>query len=181
MAEPLFVVAIDPASRTGIAYGHIGAVPILTRIDLKKNGDKALEAYKNAALMAQRQFQESGPVDVLAIETPIWVTYGKTNADTVAMAQGLYAIFTGVAQANGIVIMPVAPRTWRAHFLGRGNLDRTSAKAAALRRCKQLHWETHDDEDAGDAAGIWDWACSQLKVPGLLARCQEEAQPWPSA
>jgi hypothetical protein len=167
------LVALDPASFTGVAFGEVHGPPELQVIRLKERGNTLVLACGNAADWWIRMIERLSPIDALAIEAPITVTWGKTNHDTMALAQGLYAIFTGIADAHRIKVMSVTVRSWRAHFLGTAKLPRQAAKERALLVCKHLGWETHGNDNAADAAGIWDYARGLLKTPGLLEGMHE--------
>lgn len=50
--------------------------------------------------------------------------------------------------------------TVRRLFIGHGNLPRDEAKAAVMRRCRQLRWNPQN-LDESDAGALWYWAMVQ--------------------
>lgn len=160
MAAPL-IVALDPATTTGLCYGNVGAKPTLLAQRFRSRADQADEDLYGAATAFFATFLKSRAPDLIAIEAPIQAAWGKTNAQTTSITRGLYAIFTGIARAKGIEVLRADIGTWRKYFLGSGRLPGSEAKQRCVRLCAQLGWEapTHD---AAEAAGVWCWAGSQI-------------------
>ena len=77
---------------------------------------------------------------------------------------GLFAIFTGIANAKGIKVLVAPVQTWRAFVLGDGKLPKAKAKARAVAVVHQLGWAEADvDHNAAEAGCQWLWACSQVE------------------
>jgi hypothetical protein len=160
------ILAIDLARQTGLACGRPGEIPLLQSVDFMGDGDLH-DFYGNlTAWMATRL--RDNPPDLIAIEEPVppSALAGRTNDDTTMMTIGGFAIVIGIIKAKKIPYEPVRVGTWRKHFIGRASMKaqgmstaevRRQNKAAVMRRCKLLGWSPPDD-NAGDAAGIWDWA-----------------------
>lgn len=155
-----YIIALDPATNTGLCEGRVGSTPILLAERFRVSRDEADEDIFGRATGFFATFLKTRSPDLIAIEAPIMATWGKTNAQTTSITRGLFAIFTGIAKCKGIPIIRADIGTWRKYFLGRGNLKGSVAKAECLRLCAQLGWSapTHD---AAESAGIWSWACSQ--------------------
>jgi hypothetical protein len=158
------ILAIDPSGRgTGIAEGVPGSTPRLQTLRFATDElDGPVEIFGHAAAWFS-QYLESHTLSVLAIEIPLMVH----NPMIVA---GLYAIFTGMARARGVRVMPVTIAEWRRYFLGRGRLDGATAKREAVRICRSLKWEA-EDHNAAEAAGVWLWCCAQLS-PSVAHRIE---------
>lgn len=161
MAAP-YIIALDPATTTGLCHGRVGERPTLIAQSFKS---KTEEDLYGAATAFFATFLKTRSPDLLCIEAPIMATWGKTNAQTTSITRGLYAIFTGIARCKGIEIKRADIGTWRKYFLGRGNLKGPEAKRQCVALCAQLGWEA-PDHNAAEAAGIWSWASSQLAPRG---------------
>lgn len=159
MATP-YVVGIDPAINTGLCHGRVGDKPTLLAQRFRFGDDQDEDVY-GAATCFFATFLKTRAPDLIAIETPIMASWGKTNNQTTSITRGLYAIFTGIAKCKGIPLVRADIGTWRKYFIGRGNLPGKEAKRQCVRLCARLGWDapTHD---AAEAAGIWLWACSKI-------------------
>lgn len=180
MAAP-YVIAIDPATNTGLCHGYVGSKPRLLAQRFRSGDDQDEDLY-GAATFFFASFLKDRTPDLVAIEAPIMASWGKTNAQTTAITRGIYAIFTGITRCKGIPLIRADIGTWRKFFLGRGNLKGDEAKRQCVRLCRQLGWNapTHD---AAEASGIWMWACSQIdparvqRVEPLFAHAAQAQQP----
>jgi hypothetical protein len=156
------ILAIDPSGAgTGIAQGLPGQIPVLTTQKFATDEtDTPVIIFGRAVWWFEHRLA-SHPFDVLAIEQPLVV-------HNPMIICGLYAIFTGMARAHHVRVMPVTIAVWRKYFLGHGNLPGREAKRRAMRLCKALKWnpEGHDSAEAG---GIWLWACGQTS-PSVTQR-----------
>lgn len=178
MAAPL-IVALDPASTTGICEGRVGDRPTLHTQRFRFGKDQDEDLYGAATGFFARFLKTRSP-DLVCIEAPILAAWGKTNAQTTFITRGLYAIFTGIARAKGIEVLSADIGTWRKYFLGRGNLKGSEAKRQCVQLCSQLGWDA-PDHNAAEAAGIWSWAGSRLapsnaqRIEPLFARVGDAA------
>lgn len=163
----MLIVAIDPATNTGICTGNAGETPALLARRFR-HGDESDEALYGNAVHFFADFLKDRKPDLIAIEEPIMATWGKTNAQTIAITRGLYAIFAGIACCKGIPLLKAPVGTWRKYALGRGNLPGDEAKRQCVAMCRRLGWPA-PSHDAAEAAGIWLWACSQA-APHLAHR-----------
>ncbi|MPZ36652.1 MAG: hypothetical protein GEU95_01095 [Rhizobiales bacterium] len=169
MADRPYIIALDPATNTGICEGQVGRAPTLHAQYFGGAGDH--DALYGAATAFFATFLLTRKPDLIAIEAPIYDGNGRTSLDAIAISRGLYAIFTGIARAKGIQTIRAPIGTWRKFFLGRGNLNGKEAKSQSVKLCAQLGWKapTHD---AAEAAGIWMWAGSQI-----APRCAQRVEP----
>jgi len=162
-----FALGIDLASQACFAYGRAGGVPKLWTVDLQRDGD--LHDFYGNVTAYLATFLKDNPVDLVAIEEPVApaAAKGHTNNDTTMKTIGGFGIVIGIVKCKKIPYQPVRVETWRRHFIGVGRITgienafqrRKEGKRLVLQRCKQLGWSAPDD-NAADAGGIWDWACS---------------------
>lgn len=165
------ILALDPATRTGIAFGEPGRAPDICTVNFRRSrNDDVEDIFGRAVAFAATRFRDRRP-DVLAIEAPL--PGGKSkNASATVIALGLYGIFTGIARAKGVRVLPAPIGSWRKFFLGRGNLKGPAAKAECVALCRRLGWEVPgDDHNAAEAAGIWAWACA-IETPRAAPRVE---------
>jgi len=82
---------------------------------------------------------------------------------------GLHSIMLGVASNSGVgEIVTASVGDVRNHFIGTRSLKRAQAKAAVVAKCEVLGWRVADDNQ-GDAAATWSYACSLID-PKLALR-----------
>lgn len=165
------IMAVDCATRTGVAFGAPGLAPDICTFNFRKHRtDTPEDIFGRAVAFAATRFRDHRP-DVMAIEEPL--PGGKSrNADSTSIAHGLYGIFTGVAKAKGVHVLPAPIGTWRKFFIGRGNLPGAKAKAECVALCRRLGWHVPgDDHNAAEAAGIWAWACA-IEAPRQSPRVE---------
>lgn len=151
------ILAIDPSGRgTGVAEGVPGATPRLQTLRFADGDlDSPVEVFGHAAAWFSHYLTDHKP-SVLAIEQPLVV-------HNPMIVCGLFAIFTGMARAHRIRVMPVTIQEWRKYFLGRGRIDGPTAKREAMRICRALGWgEANLTHDMAEAAGIFAWASAVL-------------------
>lgn len=161
------ILGLDPATRTGVAFGAPGQTPQLWTENFGGEDATWVEIYANATYWLADFLRTRSPA-AIAIEEPVppSAIKGFTNHATTMVTIGLFGVFTGIIGCKKIKLIPVRIQTWRKHFLGagNGNLKTKEAKQAALRRCRQLGWEA-PGHDAAEAGGIFDWGCAQLRAP----------------
>lgn len=164
------VLGLDPATRTGVAFGVPGSTPELWTEFFGGEGAACEDVYERATFWLADFLKTRSPA-LFVIEAPVppSAIKGFTNHDTTMITIGLYGIMVGIARCKRIPCRAVKISTWRKHFLGagNGNLKTEQAKRAALRQCRLLGW-TPPDHNAAEAGGIWDWGGAQLRQPALL-------------
>lgn len=162
------ILALDVASRTGIAEGVPGAAPRLYHQQFLKEhesgkGFEHLETMAGRALvwMAER-LQISLPARiVIEAPPPEQALQGQTNARSTAVKIMLVGALAGVAAARGVPVRFRGIGQVRKHFIGRGNLPGDVAKPRVKRVCELLGWEPAN-YDQSDAAALWAFECAQL-------------------
>ncbi|MCC8963733.1 hypothetical protein H8A95_15795 [Bradyrhizobium sp. Pear76] len=151
------ILALDVASKTGVAFGRPGEVPRLQIVDFRGPGE-LIGLYARAVEWMASQLRDEPP-DLVAIErvVPPSGAKGFTNHETTMITIGLFGILCGITHCKGITLVPAAISTWRKHFIGKGNYPGEVAKRMSVDRCRVLGWDA-PDHNAAEAAGIWDWA-----------------------
>lgn len=155
------LVALDTATRTGIATGVIGGKPTLSSINFGRLLDRDADIFCRVLRWAERLLAD--PPDVLVIEAMV-PQFDKT------LQAGIRACILGIAAKHPIKILEVGTRTWRKYAFSGATMKRAEAKAAALTLCQQLGWPATDD-DAAEAGCIWAWASAQV-APQLAVRVE---------
>lgn len=156
------IVALDLATRCGIAVGEARARPSAWSVDLGV-GKSEEDRFSTCLVVVSKLLAEHKP-DLLVIERPIG------GQQTSHYLVGLVACARGVARNRCVQTKTVAAGTARKHFVGKAftsrdfpGLSKPKAKVAIKRvvqnRCRQLGWD-YDDLDGCDALAIWDYACS---------------------
>ena len=168
------VLALDPATKTGFAYGAPDEAPEIGTIDFGRDHDISADVFGRAVSWWRGRMQTSR-ADMLVIEPPIppGELWGGSNYQSTVVLHGLYAIFVGLAMERKMPVLEASTRTWRKYFLGSGNMKRDVAKLAAKRLCRLLKWGDPAtlDDNAADAAGIWAWGCAMV-APKIALRVE---------
>lgn len=160
---PGAILALDPATLTGVADGVPGGTPMLSVVRLRDDADDPPEElFRRAATWLWTRIATDPPA-LLAIERPVppHQAKGFTQAKTTVISMGLHGLYIGIARARGIKVVTAPISTWRKAVLGKGNLKGEQAKYLMMMRCKHLGWSA-PDHNAAEAAGIWLWACGQF-------------------
>jgi len=165
------ILALDVATKTGVAEGRPGEVPCLETIDFRHGKEDELTwVYGRVTLWMATKLRDDPP-NLVVIEKPVppMGAFGHTNHDTTLITIGMFGILCGIVHCKNIRLELAPISTWRKHFLGRGNYPGKTAKDLALRRCALFGWDA-PDHNAAEAAGIWDWAGATFmgKIPEAL-------------
>jgi hypothetical protein len=170
------ILALDVATKTGVAEGRPGEVPRLQTIDFR--GDDGLTGLYGRATLWMATKLRDDPPDLVVIEKPVppSAAFGHTNADTTMITIGMFGLLCGIVHCKSIRLEIAPISTWRKHFLGNGRLPGPIAKAMALERCALLGW-TAIDHNAAESAGIWSWAGATFmgRIPEALHLFGERA------
>ena len=156
-------LALDVATRTGIAVGSAGGAPLAWSEDLGK-GKSEDSRFSRVLALTDRLLREHKP-DLVAVEAPI----GGGSASLLLI--GLAACVRGCAATRGVPVVVYQSATVRKHFVGKAlsarsfpALSQSAAKKAikgvVIDRCRVLGWGDLDD-DAADAAALWDLALAR--------------------
>jgi len=165
---PPRIVALDLASRCGVADGVFGGTPSLSFVDFARDPSDTDRDKFGRCMRWIARFLADGKPELLVIEAPV----PKYDSSLVL---GFRAILLGFAFCKQLKAQEVEVKTWRKYALGQGNLKGSIAKARCIELCKQLDWHLpltkggNPDHNAAEAAGIWLWACAQMN-PRLAIR-----------
>jgi hypothetical protein len=162
-----YVLALDPATKTGYATGRAKETPSLATVDFGDEFANHDDIFRRAHYWLAGILRAQVP-DLFVIEevVPPSAIQGRTTHSGSIISVGLSGLFIGMAGAHGIPVLRAPISTWRKCFLGRGNLPRDSAKLAVKRQCRTMGW-AYEDDNAAEAGGIWFWACGQITPQGL--------------
>lgn len=149
----MIVLALDLATKTGVAVGGAGQCPALFTENL--GGANHAARFYAAMVLAQTLIRQHRP-DLVAIETPV-VAGVKGSADRILMTAGLRAAVLGVCHRHMVRWCDVNVLSVRKHFIGTAKLKRAEAKRAVVDECRRRGWPVRGDDEA-DAAAIWDYA-----------------------
>lgn len=163
------ILALDLASRTGIATGIVHETPVLSFVDFAQPGDGPHQTFARAAKWMTTWLDERPP-DILVAEAPV-PKFDKS------VQQGIRGIVLGLAACRpGIRIIEVEVQTWRKYVLGFGNHPGKIAKARCVELCQRMGWTLPiggkrtglPDHNAAEAAGLFLWACARVDPRGAL-------------
>lgn len=160
------ILAMDIASNTGVCFGGACEVPHTWSVDFGK-GLSDGRRFANALKFTRDCIEKYQP-DHLAVECAIG---GKTTSHFLV---GAFSCVVGQAHLMGVPVLRFQVASIRKHFLGKHlrSVDypglskqraRAEIKQAVIRRCISLGWKVEDD-DAADAAALWDYACATLNA-----------------
>lgn len=172
------ILALDVATKTGVAFGRPGEVPRLETIDFRHGkNDELTWIYGRATLWMATKLRDDPP-DLVVIEKPVppSAAFGHTNHDTSMITIGMFGIFCGIVHCKSIRLEIAPISTWRKCFLGKGNYPGNVAKQMCVDRCKLLGWDA-PDHNAAEAAGILEWAGQTFmgRIPETLHLFGERA------
>lgn len=169
-SNPL-VLGLDVATCLGWARGHVDAVaPSCGTIRFGTTRTSAPEIFGLAIRWAEAYIGGTKP-DILVIEAllPPDAMHGETSKAVRDRLCGLHGIMLGVAHNSDVgEIVTANVGDVRNHFIGIRSLKRAQAKAAVMAKCQVLGWSVADDNQ-GDAAAAWSYACALID-PKLALR-----------
>lgn len=148
------ILALDVATRMGVAEGEPGLFPVLTTVRLGREGDDHGDIFARTALWITRRMLDSPP-DLVVLEQPIGVHDSS-------LLMGLRGVMLGLIRAHDVKVIEVAVATWRVYFLGSARLKKDDAKSRAVALCGRLGWGEGIDHNAAEAGGMWLWACAKV-------------------
>jgi hypothetical protein len=161
VSAPVTIFALDLATRTGFAFGALGAErPTSGSIRFGSEGASHEAIFAAAVTWATDGFRANRP-GVVVWEAPQPTSFGKskTNVNTTTVLYGLPAVFGAVAHLLGLYDVRKAKASdVRHHFIG-SNPKRAIAKAMTIKQCRDLGWPVEDDNEA-DACALWSYMAS---------------------
>src|ERR1035437_5504330 len=99
----MHVLALDPATKTGVAFGSPGKSPVLFTVDFGGKGATCEDIFDRAASWFV-DFLDRHPVALFVIEgvVPPFGAKGHTNHNTTMITVGIYGVFVGLARSRHI-------------------------------------------------------------------------------
>lgn len=165
------VLGLDIATSLGWARGRVDdPAPACGTIRFGNVRTSAPEIFGNAVRWAEAYIGELKP-DILVVEAllPPDAMIGETSRAVRDRLCGLHSIMLGVAHNAGVgEIVTASVSDVRNHFISQRKLKRAQAKAAVMAKCEVLGWSVADDNQ-GDAAATWSYACALID-PKLALR-----------
>ncbi len=155
----LMVAAFDLGAHTGVAIGLAGQKPALST---EMVGSRSIPHGARFLAMQRLTLQiiNLHRPDRIVIEKPIAAGV-KGSEERVQLAMGYRAAVMTAAYAKSVPFFEFSVMSVRRHFIGSSKLHRAKAKAATVARASALGWKPMT-EDEGDAAAVWDYACSKM-------------------
>ena len=156
------ILALDIATQTGVAVGKPGEKPLCWSENMGKGEDEKRLAkilhVTNSLILTHKP-------DFVAMEAPV----GGAKANFVLI--GYWQVVRAVVAHHKVPGKTFAISEIRKHFLGKNlttrdfpTLKHSAAKKAikehVVARCQLLKWDVPND-DAADAAALWDLAMSR--------------------
>lgn len=153
------VFTLDLSSRTGWAYGPVGARTPLCGVWVLAEGDLGvtLASFDNELDDAIKLHRPR----LLMVEAPLPPT-ATSHANTWRQQLGLAALAETAAYRHSVPYREVAASTVRAAIIGTARFPRGQAKPAILAYCQSQGWRVPDD-NAGDACITWKFACREIE------------------
>ncbi|MEL6467084.1 MAG: hypothetical protein AAFQ58_19150 [Pseudomonadota bacterium] len=157
------VLALDIATKTGVAVGVSSAAPRAWTVDF--GGSSQGRRFSEMISFTSEVLAKHKP-DVVAIEAPI----GGKKKNPVLI--GLAACAEGVCHLRRVPCHMVRLDHVRVHFLGKNltkrhfpgfteDRARKAIKATVVARCEAIGWAPDNDDEA-DAMAVWSFACTQF-------------------
>jgi hypothetical protein len=164
------ILALDIATRMGWALGKPGEVPRAGTVRFGSDDASLWARYAHALTWAIDQFihKPGERVTRLVIEDQL-NPQAFSSKEGAELLYGLPAIIAACAYHRGIYkIERHKVADVRGLFIGRRGLKTNDAKAAVMRRCRQLGWAVGEDHNAADACALWAYDCSLVEPAPIL-------------
>ena len=173
------ILALDLAKQLGFCVGKPGHKPTMGSVSLKTRS--LHEGAKFCVLVdwLAPMIKEHRPFRIIYEAPLMMMPKGKNgkgggNAFTMAALIGYANIVDMMAHRWGIEVVKSASSTARKHFIGNGR--HPDAKPEVMRECQRRGWDPIDN-NASDAAALWDMAC-KMYYPTLYTRSYPGAVPY---
>jgi hypothetical protein len=167
------ILALDIASRTGMADGAPGTTPDLYSRQFVRTAEDTSPTIgfgRAVSWMAARVTDGKRPRPIVCFVEGVVPEHklgGQTNFNASLIKPALYGALTGAAASIGIRIIPCSIARVRTFVLGRGHgLKGEDGKKATFRKIQLLGWSPQN-MDQSDAAAIWLFGCSQVQDGAL--------------
>jgi hypothetical protein len=160
----MIILSLDLAITSGWARGAPGTEPTYDSLRFASQGASHAAIFGNTLEWLITETAGDRCPDMIVYEAPIIAKWGKTNAKTNEILQGLPALVEAVAFMRGIHgkrLRRIHVSKVRSYFIGKDRCERKEAKQLTIRKCKLLRWHPQDD-NAADALALWSYQCAQL-------------------
>ena len=162
------ILALDLATRTGFAYGEIGApVPVFGARTFRS--DEPGEAIARFRGWLSAMIFNVKPTRI-AFESP-YINPHKVNMMVIRRLAAMAEFTLATAWELKIDIREHRPSEITKFFTGRANMKREEKKRVTIDMCHRYGWQTLDD-DAADALALW--AMIEASIDAGAARCRGE-------
>jgi len=170
MAYTRQILALDLARVVGWALGTVNSAPECGSLPIV-NPDATDAKLFWSWRQYLRDFLSLHPdVGLVIFEAPLpHLMTGKTNIRTIRRLIGLVAVTEELLYDRQLDVREARVSDVRTHFLGSNRHRREEAKRLTIARCRQLGWKVEDD-NAADAAALFDYQCSILRRENLFNR-----------
>jgi hypothetical protein len=155
------ILALDPATILGFAYGESGDIPKSGSVRLKGRRDEITVAPFNALAFLRDLFVLDKP-DLCCIEhymNPV----AQKSADAIVLQIMVFGAIIAVCGSYGVRIETPHRQTVLKHFIGKANMgERALTKQAVIKRAIALHYIPHGcvDDNRADACALFDYAAA---------------------
>lgn len=173
----MLVLALDLATKSGVALGKAGERPHSFSERLRGPEDEPERAFKKLGIMLRDIFMVNA-VDLVVVEAPM--SMGgmleqddksprgfrfRSNPETILILQGLYAVTFGICGPYGIRCKKANVQTVRKHVVGAARP--TDPKNAVINRLHQIGYLDRDcrDDNRADAVALHIWASDTFGKP----------------
>lgn len=152
------IMALDPATKMGFAYGDAGSKPTSGSVRLKKPAETPDIAAFNAHCFLRDTLAVYAP-DICIIERYLNPVAQK-SADAVVLQLMVFGAIVALCHAQGVKFHTPHRATIVKHFCGRAHANgRAETKAMVLSRAHVLGYLPKDcrDDDQADAIAAWSY------------------------
>jgi crossover junction endodeoxyribonuclease RuvC len=166
------ILALDLASRTGWAVGHVGDErPRSGSVRFAREGAGLGAIYAGCRQWLVDFVAADPDIRLIVFEAPMAPQHmaGFTTAHIIRVLIGLCAVVEEFGHAGGYDVREAKVSEVREHFLGSGRHKRKEAKSLTIAACNRLGWVPADD-NAADALALWHYQASVLD-PKLALQC----------
>ena len=167
----MFVIALDVASTTGFACGHVDGAAEYGSIRFASAGASDAAVFSAAKQWSSAFFSTAKRPTIIAIERllPPEVVRGQSNTKTIYRLAGLHGVILAEAYEHALYSIEMwSTGEIRGHFIGAKNYRRERAKREVMRQCRAMGWNPRNDNE-GDALALWSAQCSRID-PRLAIR-----------
>jgi hypothetical protein len=158
------ILALDLASRTGWACGHVSdAMPRSGSVRFAREGASLGAIYSGCRQWLSDFVAAEPDVRLIVFEAPMAPGHmaGFTTAHIIRVLIGLCAVVEEFGHSHRFDMREARVFDVREHFLGSNRIKRKEAKSLTIEACNQLGWAPCDD-NAADALALWHYQASIL-------------------